>query len=116
MWNVIKRTISKKMQKLLYKQTQEIKQLIASNLDDAEISDWTLVYPKGEQTSIHYFTQSSEREKIERLKLFDSSNKIRFCSNGVFMTDKKYNEASEDVKLFYNENFDNEEENYDYRF
>jgi len=94
---LMKEPMSKKIAKLLYKQNQEIQELLASDLSQVEISNWTLAYPNGEQTIINYFETDTNDEKLKRIKLFDKSSQIKFCKN-VYHTDKKYNAASEDVK------------------
>lgn len=108
---LLREPLAKKMQKLLYKQAQEIKVLLMSNLDDVEAADWTLVYPLGddgkpEQTTIHYFSTAESDEKIRRIDLFDGALRLRFCKNGVFETTLIGLEAVEDVQTFYNEHFE----------
>lgn len=102
---LIKETMAKKLQKLLYKQNQDIKELLASDLSQVEISNWTLAYPDGKQTSIKYFEQSTNEEKLERIKLIDQTAKVKYCENGVWNTNKKYNEARNDVEDSYMKHF-----------
>lgn len=94
----------KKMQKLLYKQTQEIKRLLTESLDDIEVANWTLAYPDGVQTTVHYFdAASTETEKVERIELFNKADKMQFTDYKVFSSDKKYSESMKEVEQFATE-------------
>jgi hypothetical protein len=69
---LIRETLAKKLAKLLFKHEQEIKSLIANNLEDVEISNWTLAHPYKQQTVIEYFDDESTKEyKLRRLELFN---------------------------------------------
>jgi hypothetical protein len=50
----------------------DVKNLLAANLDDIEISDWSLDYSDGEQRNVNYFTESTEDEKLERISLLSN--------------------------------------------
>jgi hypothetical protein len=103
---LLKEDFAKKAQKLLYKHSQELKELLINNLDQLELSNWTLVYPDGKQTSINYFNTASTDEKIERIKLLDKSERIRYCKEGIWKTDLKYNEANNDVIKSFNQYYE----------
>ena len=98
--------MAKKLAKLLYKQNQEIKELLASDLSQIEASNWTLAYPNGEQTVIKFYTPSSEQQKLERIKLINKPKVIEHLKDGVFIANNM-----EDAKEKFNEWFLNQPEN-----
>ena len=51
----------------------DVKKLLANNLDDIEVSNWSLDYSDGEQRSFHFIDeeQSNESRKIARISLLD---------------------------------------------
>lgn len=100
---LIKEKTAKKLQKLLWRQTQEIKELLIANKDDCVPGSWTLAYPEPEkkQTVVYYTCNDDTVDNI--IKLFDKADRLSHVDNGVFVTDEKYNKASEDVKRFYEE-------------
>jgi hypothetical protein len=102
---LIKEKLAKKLQKLLYKQSLEIQKLLGENIDELQLSNWTLVYPDNKQTSINYFENNTNEEKMERIKLFNKADRIKYIPD-VFYTDKKYTEASEDVQNTYMKEFE----------
>ena len=106
---LLRENLAKKMMKLLYKQSQEVQELLAQNIDDVECHSWTVVYPKGEQTAIDYFQESSLEDKMKRIKLFDKAAELRYCANGVFSTNEHWSEAANAVKAFYAERYGNDE-------
>lgn len=75
---LVKEPLAKKLAKLAYKQAQEIKKIIANNLDDAEIDDWDLVYPQGKQMSFHYFVDATNEEKLKRLELYNTIKTLTY--------------------------------------
>jgi len=97
---LLRESTMKKMQKLLYKQTQEIKKLLKDSLDDIEVSDWTLVYPNDVQTAVYYFDASSTvAEKIERIDSFDKATKLQLVKE-VFSSDKMYSDSKSEIEEF----------------
>lgn len=98
---LIKEKTAKKLQKILWKQTQEIKEFLTANKDDLLPMEWTLAYPNPDkkQTTVYYSSQSNSID--ERIRLFDQTCRIHHVNNGVFISNKKWNEASEEVKEFY---------------
>ena len=100
---LLRENLAKKMMKLLYKQSQEIKELLVQNLDEVETTNWTLVYPEGKQTAIYYIVEGDD--KMQRIKLFNREAKLEYCKDGVFSTDKKGSEALRDVIAFYEEKY-----------
>lgn len=99
----IKEKTAKKLQKLLWRHTQEIKEFLTANKGDLLPMDWTLAYPMPDkkQTTVYYSSQSYSVD--ERIKLFDKAYRLLHVDNGVFVSDKKWNEASKEVQAFYEE-------------
>ena len=102
----IKERSAKKLQKLLWRQTQEIKDFLTANKDDLAPASWTLAYPlpEKEQTVVHYIDTDDSVES--RIALFNKVDRLRHISD-LFFTDKKYYEASKDVQKFYEEMYEN---------
>lgn len=105
----VKEKTAKKLQKLLWRQTQEIKELLTANKDDLLPMEWTLAYPNPQknQTTVYYSRQSDSVD--ERIKLFNKADRLQHIDNGVFITDLKYNEASKEVQEFYEEMYGDDE-------
>ena len=57
--------------------------------------------PDKKQTTVYFSDRSDSID--ERIKLFDKACRMQHVDNGVFVSDKKWNEASEEVKAFYEE-------------
>lgn len=102
---LLNKPLAQKVLKMLYRHNQELKQLLADNLDNVEVADWTCVLPRGEQTTITYYAVSTEEEKIERIKLIDKAHQLNRKVGDVWRTDKKHSEAKEDVKKSFLEEF-----------
>jgi len=97
---LLREKTAKKLAKLLYKQSQEIKELLASNLDQIEISEWTLVYPDVKQEIVRYYSESTDQEKIERISVIDKVKTISYCEDGVFIANGS-KEAKEEYMEWY---------------
>lgn len=91
---LIREKQAKRLMKLLHKQSQEIKELLASNLDQLEVSNWTLAYPESKQVAFNFYTPSTDKEKIERISLIDKAKQVQYCKDGVFVVDE-YNKAKD---------------------
>lgn len=65
------------------------------------MSNWSLAYPEGKQTSFKFYTESSDKEKVERINLLDKTNLISFCEGGVFISDT-YSNAPNVFMEWYN--------------
>src|SRR5690625_5168585 len=66
---LVNERLMRKLVKIQYRHMQEIKRLLVNNLDDFEVSNWTLAYPNGEQTEVRYFNKnSSKEEKLDRIE------------------------------------------------
>lgn len=99
----VKEKTAKKLQKLLWRQTQEIKEFLTANKGNLLPMEWTLAYPSPdkEQTTVYFSDQSDSVD--ERIKLFDKACRMQHVDNGVFVSDKKWYEASKEVQAFYEE-------------
>ena len=74
----LEKRLAIRMNKLLIKQQQEIKELLASNIEETEISGWTLAYPNEEQTRVAFFNpHASESDKLKRVELFSKEDMIK---------------------------------------
>jgi len=97
---LLRESTMKKMQNLLFKQTQEIKELLMDSLDDIEAYEWTLAYPNSAQTVVHYFDADSiVKEKTERIDLFDKAVILK-PADEVFSSDRKTSDSRDEVKRF----------------
>lgn len=101
----VKEKTFKKLQKLLYRQTQEIKEFLVSNKEDIVPIDWTLAYPDGKQTTIHYTRQNESVD--DRIRMFDKAFNLRHLDNGLFISDSGICEAGKEVARFYEEMYGN---------
>ncbi len=104
---LVREDAAKKLQKILWRQTQEIKDFLIRNMDALEASNWTLAYTP-EQTTVFYFDKNSHEELKHRIELFDKADRLKFIPD-VFKADGAYNEAMEEVKAFYTEHYGNGE-------
>lgn len=97
---LLREKLAKKLEEVLNRHKQEIKEVLTNNLEDLEVSYWTLAYPDGNQTSVTFYKpNSTNEEKIERIQVVvDEAFKPEFCKDGVFVADnmddaeKKYME------------------------
>jgi len=103
----IREDAAKKLQKILYKHTQEIKDFLTRNLDSLEAADCTLAYIP-EQTAVSYYDGNSRDEIENRIRVFDEVDRIRYVSD-VFKTDETGVEAMHEVRRFYEEHYGKEE-------
>lgn len=86
---LLEKRLAIRMQKLLMRQEQDIKELLAANIDETEVSEWTLAYPDGEQTTVTYFDPTKlNDEKIRRVELFTKTHLIKKCDE-VFLADNQ---------------------------
>lgn len=89
----------KQVAKLLYRQNQELKELLHNNIDNIEVSNWTLAYPNGQQESIHYIhDESSWDSKEHRISLVDKIASIRKLDH-VYIGSRE-DAISEHMKLY----------------
>ena len=98
---LLEKRLALRMAKLLYKQQQEIQELLAANIDETEKSDWTLVYIDGEQRSVTFFDPSATvAQKMRRVELFSKERLIKKCEE-VFKA--KDSEEAKQAYLSYQE-------------
>lgn len=103
----IRESAAKKLQKILYRQTQEIKDFLTRNLDSLEAAEWTLAYIP-DQVTVSYFDGNSRDEIQNRIEVFDEVSRLRYVSD-VFRTDKTYVEAMTEVRQFYEDHYGKKE-------
>lgn len=97
---LLEKRLAVRMAKLLYKQQQEIKELLAANIDETEVSEWTIAYPDNKQTIFRFFNPKATREdKMRRVELFNKVDLIRKCDD-VFMA-SSYKEAKYNYLEYY---------------
>lgn len=100
---LIREDAAKKLQKILWRQTQEIKDFLTRNMDALEAANWTLAYTP-EQTTVNYYDINSREDVEHRIALLNKADQLSFVPD-VFRTDKAYAEAMEEVKAFYTEHY-----------
>ena len=66
----------KKVAKLLYKQNQELKELLMKNADSLSLANWTLAYPNGKQEAINYIGGYQYQTIEERIALIDKTANV----------------------------------------
>lgn len=98
---------ARKLSKILWRQTQELKEFLTSNKSHLCPSHWTLACPNGKQTIVKFSCPDDSVD--DRIKLLDKTDRLTYIKGGVFLTDKKYNEAMEAVEAFYMERYDDGE-------
>lgn len=82
---LLEKRLAERMAKLLYRQQQEIKELLAANIGETEVSQWTLVYSDEKQTIVKFFNpEATIEEKMRRVELFNKVDLIRKVDE-VFM-------------------------------
>ena len=82
---LIREAAAKKLQKILWRQTQEIKDT-------------------PEQTTVHYYDGQSREELKNRIALLNKADRLTFVPD-VFRTDAASLEAMNEVKQFYTEHY-----------
>lgn len=92
---VLEKKLAIRVQKLLTKQAEELKELIGSRIDEAHVSSWTLAYPNGEQTTVNYTSsvENTLQDKKYRLKLLQSSQRITALDHFYFVESSSYSDA-----------------------
>lgn len=97
---LLEKRLAMKMAKLLYKQQEEIKELLVANIDETEVSEWTLAYPDEKQTVVVFFNPKATREeKMQRIELFTKLDLIREVDE-VFLASSR-EEAEHNYLEFY---------------
>lgn len=98
---VVKEATAKKLMKILYRQTQEIKEFLHQHKEDLAASNWTLVHPDGKQTVIN-FTCANPFDSVDyRIKLYDKTAALRYIKEGLYISTEMYTRATEEVKEKY---------------
>ena len=98
---VVKEATAKKLMKILYRQTQEIKEFLHQHKEDLATSNWTLVYPCGKQTIIHYTYEDPFSSVDDRIKLYDKTAAMTYIKEGLYVSTETDTKANEEVKEKY---------------
>ncbi len=99
---LLEKRLAIRVAKVLARQTQELKELIAANINETEISEWTLAYPDNKQTSIHFYDpKASPRQKLDRLRLMDKVKCIGDKLDNLFEA-----KSMEEAELYFLESID----------
>ena len=98
---VVKEATAKKLMKILYRQTQEIKEFLHQHKEDLATSNWTLVYPCGKQTVIHYTYADPFSSVDDRIKLYDKTAAMTYLKEGLYVSTETDTKANEEVKEKY---------------
>jgi hypothetical protein len=88
----------KKVAKLLYKQNQELKELLMNNIDSLELANWTLAYPNGKQECINYICEENYQTTEQRIALLDKTARIERVTHMYIGTSKEA--IAEHMKLY----------------
>ena len=97
---MLERRLAIRMSKLLYKQQQEIKELLTSNIEETEVAQWTLAYPDKTQTIVYFFDpETTTEDKMRRVKLFTKAKGIEKLDN-VFIA-KNMEQAEHNYLEYY---------------
>lgn len=98
---VVKEATAKKLMKILYRQTQEIKEFLHQHKEDLATSNWTLVYPYGKQAVIHYTCADPLCSVDDRIKLYDKTAAMTYLKEGLYVSTETDTKANEEVKEKY---------------
>lgn len=99
---VVREPSAKKLMKILYRQTQEIKEFLNQNKEDLAPSNWTLAYPGGKQTVIKYTCRQDEWDSVDsRIKLYDATARMKYIDEGLFISDENSLTAGEEAVAEY---------------
>jgi hypothetical protein len=98
---VVKEATAKKLMKILYRQTQEIKEFLHQHKEDLATSNWTLVYPDGKQTIIKFTCTDTYDSVDNRIKLYDKTAGMEYIKDGLYVSTETYTKAVEEVKEKY---------------
>lgn len=74
----VSKRLGQRMYKMLQRHQDEIKEMLAANIDEVEPKEWTLAFPDGEQTVVNFFDpEATEEEKMRRIELFSKLELLR---------------------------------------
>lgn len=76
---LVKEDLMKQIVKENYKHRERIQKLLANNLDDLEVREWTLAYPEGKQTKVDFFdVNTTDEDKLERIKVIENYPEVKY--------------------------------------
>lgn len=106
---LVREDVAKKLSKILYKQTQELKEFLVANIDALEVSDWTLAYPDGKQTSVTYYNPDKTKDDVMyRINLINK-DKIMTYKPDVFLASNMKDAEAKYMEWLANTNTELEE-------
>ena len=106
---LLREELMRKVARLRARQIQEMKELLASNLDLLEIEEWTLV-GHGHQSVIYYDKNNSNKKKLNRIDVLDHVMPIEY-KDIVFAVDgEDWRERQEAAKSAFIEHMTKTEE------
>ena len=106
---LLREELMRKVARLRARQIQEMKELLASNLDLLEIEEWTLV-GHGHQSVIYYDKNNSNKKKLNRIDVLDHVMPIEY-KDIVFAVDgEDWRERQEAAKSAFIEHMAKTEE------
>jgi len=102
---LLRKKAAVKMIKLVQQHLKEVKTMMCENLDDLEITDWTIDHSDG-QENVKYFIPSSDKEKIEKIDNLNIQN-LTVSTNGKLENVFEF-ESREEVKRIIKRRVKNE--------
>lgn len=98
----IKEKTARRLMKILYRQSEEIKDFLTQNKEDLEAYNWTLAYPNGKQETVHYSCRSEWDSVERRISLFNKTVMLHHIKD-FFISDDTYKAAGEEACRLYME-------------
>lgn len=77
---LIREAAAKKLQKILWRQTQEIKDFLTRNMDALESENWTLAHTP-EQTTVYFYDGHSQEDLKHRIALINKMDRLAFVQD-----------------------------------
>jgi len=101
---LLEKRLAKRVVGMLKKQQQELKELIAANIDETEIYEWTLAFPDNKQEIVRFFdNKRTHNDKINRLDLMDNVELFEVVKDVFIAPDPR---EAEETYLKYHDKLD----------
>lgn len=78
--------LAKKIAKLLAKQNNELKDLLSEYKDELMVYNWTLAYPDGVQSTVHFVKPYDTDDVVRRIEMFNKQAILKKIDN-LFVAD-----------------------------
>lgn len=98
----LKENVAKRLMKILYRQSEEVKDFLTQNKEELESYDWTLAYPNGKQETVYYSCKSEWDSVERRISLFNKTVMLHHIKD-FFISDDTYKAAGEEACRLYME-------------